>query len=345
MRLLFLCCSLLTWAAGICLIGAAVAIGYARPNDILAFASCEYSAEIYISDARHTATFNLSQNPNALDWKPTWSPDGRHLAYQVDVDQGNVYTRNTIYILDWTAPNRRDLTPNLDYAMSPAWSPNGQYIAFTRNVATGSSPLFLIDLLTGDIREFEVATSPVYAPVWSPDGRSLAFMDYESGISEILILDIRSGETRNVSNNIPSADSDPRWSPDGKYLAFTSMRDGIAQVYTANVEGGTLRNLSHNRAIKYTGAAWSPDGYQIAAIANNQEVHLFNPAGTITDRLTFPQIPNPMYAINWSSDGAYLTLMAGDPPTQGTYLINVKNGAVSALSSAPCDLLSAVWAQ
>jgi Tol biopolymer transport system component len=100
------------------------------------------------------------------------------------------------------------------------------------------------------------------SPAWSPDGRQLAFVSWRDGNSEIYLLDLRSGQLRNLTN-YPGADSSPVWSPDGTRIAFESLRGGYWNIRVIDLETGAVRDLTDG-VIASQSPAWSPDGRHIA---------------------------------------------------------------------------------
>lgn len=99
----------------------------------------------------------------------------------------------------------------------------------------------------------------------SPDGHAIAFVVQSADRaanetrSAIWLLDIRSGETRQLTSG-EKRDASPRWSPDGRAIAFTSDReDETSQLYLLDLAGGEARRLTLTRR----GAGepfWSSDG-------------------------------------------------------------------------------------
>lgn len=57
--------------------------------------------------------------------QPTWSPDGKQIAYRM-TDLAGV----GIYIMTDDGQNNRRTTPGNTWGYNPAWSPDGQWIAY-----------------------------------------------------------------------------------------------------------------------------------------------------------------------------------------------------------------------
>jgi Tol biopolymer transport system component len=96
------------------------------------------------------------------------------------------------------------------------------------------------------------------SPVWSPDGTRLAFVSFRDGNSEIYLLDLRTGQLRNLTN-YPGSDASPVWSPDGSMIAFESLREGYWGIWLAELEMGTVRPLTEGGYASQS-PTWSPDG-------------------------------------------------------------------------------------
>jgi hypothetical protein len=58
-------------------------------------------------------------------------------------------------------------------------------------------------------------------PSTSPDGTQLAFASNRNGHWDLYLLDLRSGETRQITDT-PEYDAAPSWSPDGRWLVYES---------------------------------------------------------------------------------------------------------------------------
>ncbi len=100
-----------------------------------------------------------------LQTNPTWSPDGRRLAYASDAE-GNFDI--WVQSMDGGAPLRLTSTPEPD--TWPAWSPAGDQIVFRSEHDGGG--LFVVAATGGPARRL---TSIGTTPAWLPDGRHIVF--------------------------------------------------------------------------------------------------------------------------------------------------------------------------
>ena len=102
------------------------------------------------------------------------------------------------------------------------------------------------------------SSQPILSPAWSPDGTKLAFVSFETGSSAIYVMDLGSGEVRQVAS-FEGINSAPSFSPDGSQLAMVLSRDGNPDVYTAELASGVIRRITDNRAID-TEPVWENSG-------------------------------------------------------------------------------------
>ena len=100
-----------------------------------------------------------------LQAEPTWSPDGRFIAYSSN-RKGNF----DIWVQSGTEGNPVHVTTSPAHDWQPDWSPDGSQIVF-RSERDGGG-LFVVPALGGNERKVSAFG---YGPRWSPDGSQILF--------------------------------------------------------------------------------------------------------------------------------------------------------------------------
>lgn len=87
----------------------------------------------------------------------------------------------------------------------------------------GNGDIWLVDVATGEARQFTAGKTTEGGPKWSPDGRFIAFTAKrgKDERSQLYIIPSDGGEARRLTD-MPMGVSGVRWFPDGKRLAFVS---------------------------------------------------------------------------------------------------------------------------
>lgn len=146
----------------------------------------------------------------------------------------------------------------------PALSPDGGEIAF----ASGGD-LWTVPAAGGQARLLVTDPATESRPLYSPDGQSLAFVSTRSGVANIYILTLATGELRRLTYG-DSAEALDGWSRDGKWIYFTSGVNDVARlgdVFRVAASGGTPLEVSRERYLNEFQSAPSPDGKSVALMA------------------------------------------------------------------------------
>ena len=152
---------------------------------------------------------------------PSWSPDGRRLAY-VSFEGGN----SAVWIQDIASGSREKVTSFRGINGAPSFSPDGGRLALT--LSKGGNPdVYVMDLgskhLTQVTNHFGIDTEPS----WSPDGGSLYFTSDRGGRPQIYRVAASGGSAIRVSFE-GSYNASPSVSFDGKKIATAQ---GAGNVY------------------------------------------------------------------------------------------------------------------
>ena len=157
--------------------------------------------------------------PEFAGTKMSWSPDGRRLAFDIEVNAraqtGVATARQAIYVLDVDSGG---LTKIAD-GRSPSWSPSGEWIAFLdyspaqiarRLVLDVGNSVGLVRPDGGDAKllvTFDGDETPKLAPVWSPDSKTILinrFRDDLKATMDIYLLELDTLKlTRKFENTPP----------------------------------------------------------------------------------------------------------------------------------------------
>ena len=215
------------------------------------------------------------------DANPSWSPDGRWIAFDSN-RQAKSASDHDIFVMRDDASGLHRLTSGVAVDEDPSWSPDGKSVAFMSD-RSGNGDIWVVRAdgtgltdLTASSRRLDME------PAWSPDGSRIAFNSYRDGNQEIYAMDTTGGGVIRLTTS-PGMDRHPAWSPDGTQIAFDSERSGNFEIYTMKPDGSGVRRLTDD-PLTDSRPAWSPDGTAIMFQSERQdkgsrELHLVRPDG------------------------------------------------------------------
>ena len=171
---------------------------------------------------------------------PSWSPDGKKVAYVSFEDRKPV-----IYVHELATGKRIMLSNQKGNNSAPAWTPDGKQLAISLS-KDGNTQIYGINSdgtgLHRLSRGYTIDTEPQY----SPDGRYIYFTSDRGGSPQIYRMSAE-GEQVEGAKRISYKQgfvTSPRISPDGKYLAYIANIGGAYRLYIVNLATGDSQALT-----------------------------------------------------------------------------------------------------
>lgn len=177
----------------------------------------EARGDIFTIPAEKGDVRNHTRTSNAAERTPSWSPDGKTVAYFSDAS-GEYQL--VLAPADGIGDTRTIALRDPSFYYTPAWSPDGTQLTYTDTHLN----LWVLDVASGtptkaDTDAYMVPERSVN-PVWSPDSRYIAYAKrLPTQLRAIWVYDVTSRRTRQLTDGMSDAMS-PAWDANGKYLYF-----------------------------------------------------------------------------------------------------------------------------
>ena len=205
----------------------------------------------------------------SLEWRqpgrPSLSPDGRYVAYDVLEDRGR--PDRDIYILatDGSSEAAAVKGPGIDN--SPVWTPDGNHLIFTSN-RSGTVGLYALDVHDGRpqgkprllkpdagrvlLRGFVRSGALYYLQTTTDENIYKAELDHTTGKLR--------GEPVMLANTYVGKNRTPVVSPDGKYVAYFSARGPESAALVVKSLETKIEKVFPGDGAPAGIPAWLPDG-------------------------------------------------------------------------------------
>jgi Tol biopolymer transport system component len=185
-----------------------------------------YGPAVMAADGSGQMNLPLPSSPPFATEKPSFSANGRHLAYTRQRFIPGEGARPSI----WRAAIDGSDNRRLGGGSRPRWSPNGRLIAFVASGPRRGPPreggTWLMSARTGErIRRISRRDAAILD--WAPDGRSLLFAP-TGGCrmcdQDLWIVRTDGTRVRRLTTTPARKETDAVWSPDGRRIALASER-------------------------------------------------------------------------------------------------------------------------
>lgn len=194
--------------------------------------------ELVVADADGANAQVIVKSPGLL-MSPSWSPDGKRIAYvEFDGQQSHIYVQNVV------TGKRKSVLARQGINSAPAFSPDGKTLAVVLSSSPGNADIYLLDLATGKLRRLTTSPAIDTEPAWMPNGKAIVFTSDRGGSPQIYEKSLDGGQARRLSWD-GSYNARPAVSPDGKSIALVHRENGILRIGLLDPASGNLRLLTN----------------------------------------------------------------------------------------------------
>jgi len=175
--------------------------------------------DIFSIPAENGTTENLTNTQGIREISPSWSPDGKYIAYYSDATG-----EYEIYLLEnKKGANARQLTKgSKSWKYGTVWSPNSKWLLFSdRNLN-----LTIVDAASGNNTVIAKASqNEIQDYSFSPDSKWITYSKESSnGNNAVWVYNIDTKQSNQITDEMFS-NFEPVFATDGNYLFFLSNRD------------------------------------------------------------------------------------------------------------------------
>ncbi|MBN1542790.1 PD40 domain-containing protein [candidate division KSB1 bacterium] len=166
-------------------------------------------------------------------YNPAWSPDGQAVAFMA-LKNG----QSDLYVYHITEGQLQKITNDIFSNIEPKWSPDGSKIVFAsdrgsylervpenfepKDIDMKNYDIYEINNDGSDLRRLVQSEFIERTPIYSPDGGKIAFTSDRSGVNNIYLKDLETGEEWPITNAITGV-FQPSWGGEANRLVFASF--------------------------------------------------------------------------------------------------------------------------
>ena len=298
------------------------------------------NSDLYLLRVGGRKAIPLTEDSDADDYAPAFSPDGTRIAFRSERAGGGVF------VMEATGESVRRVS---DSGYDPRWSPDGtELLVADERVADPmsravNSTMWAVSIKDGTRRR--IVKGDAVGGRWSPSGRRIVYWGIQTPPQRdiaIVASDGSEAESPRWITNDAAVDWSPTWSPDGKYIYFGSSRGGTMNLWRVAIDEASGRTVAEPEPVT-TPSPWSggfeftADGRSLVFADLDERTTIwsaaFNPQdGTLTSAPRQALHGRAINSLDLSPDGQTIVFSQRGQPWEALGVVRVDGSGWSRLT-------------